>query len=172
MRSGRFRGPGKRSKKVGGVAPHICEGFPGPPGPRGRPDLKNAPPKSGQTASRPQRKHLTPPDLGRKRHKTHDVLKKMASGPCPGTPGGMGGPRTNLKIVLSTTLSDSLEGVISEILNCHEIVLELVCGADFWCNLHGRTSPVVLERFGGQVWPKIDRKTEKTEYRIANEPLS
>ena len=43
---------------------------------------------------------------------------------------------------------------------------------DFWCNRHCRTSPVVLEGFWGQVWPKIDRKPEKSEYRIANEPLS
>ena len=48
----------------------------------------------------------------------------------------------------------------------------LVCGADFCCNLHCRTSPVVLEGFWGQVWPKIGRKPEKSEYRIANEPLS
>ncbi len=52
------------------------------------------------------------------------------------------------------------------------MVLELVLGADFWCNRHCRTSPVVLEMFWGQVWPKIGRKPEKSEYRIANEPLS
>ncbi len=56
--------------------------------------------------------------------------------------------------------------------NSHEIVLELVCGTEFWCNRHCRTSPVVLEGFWGQVWPKIGRKPEKTEYRVANEPLS
>ncbi len=33
-------------------------------------------------------------------------------------------------------------------------------------------SPVVLERFWGKVWPKIGRKPEKNEYRVANEPLS
>ena len=38
------------------------------------------------------------------------------------------------------------------------MALELVCGADFWCNRHCRTSPVVLEEFWGQVWPKIGRK--------------
>ena len=52
------------------------------------------------------------------------------------------------------------------------MALELVCGADFWCKRHCRTSPVVLEGFWGQVWPKIRRKQEKSEYRIANEPLS
>ncbi len=31
---------------------------------------------------------------------------------------------------------------------------------------------IVLQGFGGQVWPKIGRKTEKSEYRVANEPLS
>ncbi len=51
------------------------------------------------------------------------------------------------------------------------MALELVCGADFWCNRHCRTSPVVLEGFWGQVWPKISRKPEKTEFRVANEPL-
>jgi hypothetical protein len=53
-----------------------------------------------------------------------------------------------------------------------EMVLELISGADFWCNRHCRTSPVVLEGFWGQVWPKIGRKPENTEFRIANEPLS
>ena len=52
------------------------------------------------------------------------------------------------------------------------MALELVCGADFWCNRHCRTAPVVLEGFWGQVWPKIVRKPEKSEYRVANEPLS
>ena len=55
--------------------------------------------------------------------------------------------------------------------NCHEMVLELVWGADFWFNRHCRTSPVVLEGFWGQAWPKLGRKSEKSEYRIANEPL-
>ncbi len=56
--------------------------------------------------------------------------------------------------------------------NCHGIVLELVCGADLWCNRHYRTSPVVLEGFCGQVWPKISRKPEKSEHRSANEPIN
>ena len=68
-------------------------------------------------------------------------------------------------------LSGSLEGSDFRIPTCHEMVLELVWGADFWCNRHCRTSPVVLERFWGQVWPKIGRKPEKSEYRIANESL-
>jgi hypothetical protein len=33
LRSGRPLGPGKAFKKVGGFAPHILQGFPGPPGP-------------------------------------------------------------------------------------------------------------------------------------------
>jgi hypothetical protein len=33
LRSGRPRGPGKAFKNVGGFAPHIMEGLPGPPGP-------------------------------------------------------------------------------------------------------------------------------------------
>ena len=41
------------------------------------------------------------------------------------------------------------------------MALELVCGADFWCNRHCRTSPVVLEGFGGQVWPKTGQKQRK-----------
>ncbi len=49
MRLGRPRGPGKALKNVGGEAPHIFEGLPGP---RGRPDLKNEPTKSGQIAFR------------------------------------------------------------------------------------------------------------------------
>ncbi len=39
-------GPGKALKHVRGEAPHLFEG------PRGRPDLKDEPPKSGQTAYR------------------------------------------------------------------------------------------------------------------------
>jgi hypothetical protein len=53
------------------------------------------------------------------------------------------------------------------------MALELVCGADFWCNRHCRTSCVVLEGFGGQVWPNIGRQpAQKSEFRIANESLS
>ena len=70
------------------------------------------------------------------------------------------------------TLSGSLGGGDFRIPNCHEMVLELVWGADFWFNRHCRTSPVVLEGFWGQAWPKIVRKPEKSEFRIANEPLS
>ncbi len=33
LRSGRPRGLGKAFQKIGGFAPHICEGFSGPPGP-------------------------------------------------------------------------------------------------------------------------------------------
>ncbi len=36
--------------------------------------------------------------------------------------------------------------------------LELVCWADFWCNRHCKTSPVVLEGVWCQVWPNIGRK--------------
>ncbi len=53
--------------------------------------------------------------------------------------------------------------------NCHEMALELVCGADFWCNRHCRTRAVVLEGFLGQVWPKLERKTcknQNTEYQV------
>ncbi len=42
----------------------------------------------------------------------------------------------------------------------HEMALEFVCRVDFWCNRHCRTSPVVLEGFWGQVWPKISQKTQ------------
>ncbi len=50
LRSGRPRWPGKAFKNVGREGPHLFEGLPGPPG--GRPDLKDAPRKSGQTAFR------------------------------------------------------------------------------------------------------------------------
>ena len=45
LRSGRCRGPGKPSEREGCFAPHNFESFPVP-----RPDLKNVPPKTGQTA--------------------------------------------------------------------------------------------------------------------------
>ncbi len=47
--------------------------------------------------------------------------------------------------------------------NCHDMALELVCGADFWCNRHCRTSPVALEGFRGHVWPKVNQKPKKTK---------
>ncbi len=37
------------------------------------------------------------------------------------------------------------EGSLAGICWCHEMALELVCGADFWCNRHCKTSPVDLE---------------------------
>ena len=49
---------------------------------------------------------------------------------------------------------------------CHEMVLELVWGADFCCNRHCRTSPVVLEGFWGQVWPKIGRTPENQNTKL------
>ena len=51
-----------------------------------------------------------------------------------------------------------LEGNLVALIWCQEMALEFVCRADFWCNRHCRTTPVVLEGFGGQVWPKICRK--------------
>jgi hypothetical protein len=48
-----------------------------------------------------------------------------------------------------------------------ELALELVCGADFWCNRHCKKSPLVLEGFWGQVWPKFGRKpAHKTPARL------
>ncbi len=38
----------------------------------------------------------------------------------------------------------------------HDMALELVCRADFWCNGYYKTSLVDLEWFGGQFWLKID----------------
>ncbi len=59
------------------------------------------------------------------------------------------------------------EGSLARVCWCHEMALELVCGAVFWCNRHCRTSPVVLEGFWGQVWPKINRKpTRKFPARL------
>jgi hypothetical protein len=49
-----------------------------------------------------------------------------------------------------------------------ELALELVCGVDFWCNRHCKTSPVVVEGFWGQVWPKIGRKPTR-KFRIENQ---
>ncbi len=52
------------------------------------------------------------------------------------------------------------------------MAFELVCGADFWCNRHCRTSPVDLECFWGQVWPKINRKpARKSEFLLATDNL-
>ena len=49
LKSGRPRRPGKAFKNVGGEAATFLKASPGP---RGRPDLKNAPNKFGQTAFR------------------------------------------------------------------------------------------------------------------------
>ncbi len=52
-----------------------------------------------------------------------------------------------------------------------ELALELVCGADFWCNRHCKASPVVLEGFWGQVWPKIVPKpTRKLRIEKKTDP--
>ena len=53
------------------------------------------------------------------------------------------------------------EGSLAGVCLRHEMALELVCRADFWCNRHCRTSPVDLEGFWGQVWPKICRTTAR-----------
>ena len=52
------------------------------------------------------------------------------------------------------------EGSLARIRWCHEIALGLVCGADFWCNRHCETSPVVLEGFWGQVLTENRPKTD------------
>ena len=61
-------------------------------------------------------------------------------------------PRPRAKILES----ENANGPLS-----HEIALELVCGAGFWW--HCRTSPVVLEGWWGQVWPKIGQKLRMAE---------
>jgi hypothetical protein len=38
-----------------------------------------------------------------------------------------------------------LESILAGFVWLHDMALELVCRADFWCNRHCRTSPVVLE---------------------------
>ncbi len=50
--------------------------------------------------------------------------------------------------------------------NCHEMVAELVWGLILGAIGTAGRAPVVLEGFGGQVWPKIGRKPEKN--RIPN----
>ncbi len=52
------------------------------------------------------------------------------------------------------------------------MALELVCGVDFWCNLHCRTSPVVPEGLGAKFGRESAKNLEKSEYRVATEPLS
>ncbi len=63
MRSCRPRGPGKAFKNVGGFAPHIFEGFPGPPGParHQKRTQKTRPvgfPRRGQVAPPPTSLHF------------------------------------------------------------------------------------------------------------------
>jgi hypothetical protein len=63
-----------------------------------------------------------------------------------------------------------LKAVWPEILGCHEMTLELVCGADFWCRRNCRTSPVDLEGFRGhglaEIQPKTDpNKSGQTAFR-------
>ncbi len=75
--------------------------------------------------------------------------------PKPSSPCARGGP-----VVLEGP-QRFIGGGDFRIPNCHEMVLELVWGAGFWCNRHCRTTPVVLEGFWGQVWPQIGRKPTK-----------
>ena len=53
-----------------------------------------------------------------------------------------------------------------------ELALELVCGADFWCNRHCKTSPVEREEFWGQVFQKIYQKPNpQISVQTAGRPL-
>ncbi len=52
------------------------------------------------------------------------------------------------------------EGSLAGICWCHEMALELVCGADCWCNRHCKTSPVVLEGFWGESLAENRPKTD------------
>ena len=54
------------------------------------------------------------------------------------------------------------EGSLAGFAWCHEVALELVCGADVWCSLHFKTSPMVLDGFWGNIWPKPDRTPTRT----------
>ncbi len=51
------------------------------------------------------------------------------------------------------------EGSLAGICWRHEAASALVCRADFWCNRHCKTSPVVLEVFGG---PSLAENRPKT----------
>ncbi len=64
----------------------------------------------------------------------------------------------NIPLCSCVSLGWVPEGSLAGIFWRHEMALELVCRADFWCNRHCRTSPVLLEGLWGQVWPKTGRK--------------
>ena len=81
---------------------------------------------------------------------------------------GVSGPRPKGKILES----ENANGPLSSLWHREDprggppppkMALELVCRAHFWGNRHCRTSPVVLEGFWGQVWPKIGQKQRKTK---------
>ena len=59
------------------------------------------------------------------------------------------------------------EGSLAGIFWRHEMALELVCRADFWCNRHCKTSPVVLEGLWGPSLAENRPKTGPT-IRIQN----
>ena len=49
----------------------------------------------------------------------------------------------------------------------HEMVSELVYQADFWCNRHCRTSPLVLEEVEAVVWCKCRSSGPDAEAPVA-----
>ena len=65
-----------------------------------------------------------------------------------------------------------LESSLARICGLHDMALELVCPAEFWCNRHCKTSPVDLEGYYGQVKPKIGRKpTQQFPARLLSSTL-
>ena len=134
-------------------------------------------PDPGNPQNRPEMGAPGPPRYRRTVQGNHWISKFGWGTGWP--PSGCPGQNANFKYTIPSEASHGyrypeyaerfIGGGEFRIPNCHEMSLELVCGADFWCNRHCRTSPVVLKGFWGQVWPKISRKPEKSEYRIANE---
>ncbi len=65
--------------------------------------------------------------------------------------------------ILVGLLSRFIGGGEFRIPNCHEMALELVCGDDFCCNRHCRTSPVVLAGFGAKFGRKSAENRPKNQ---------
>ncbi len=85
LKSGRPRGPGKALQNVGGEAPHIFEGSPGPPGPD-RPE--NPPPKTQPDCLQIPSYTTIRKNAGRK--KQHQGRNEGGGGPIGGSPPGPG----------------------------------------------------------------------------------
>ncbi len=91
-------------------------------------------------------------------------------GPCPDLKGFCISAPNVPFLVFPTFLLAVHWGCDFRITNCHEIVLELVCGPDFCCNRHCKDEP---RRSGGVLGAKFGRKSaENRKHQNTELPMN